>query len=133
MRKGLDQYKQVDLQTSIYNASPHRLIQMLFEGALKNIAAAKGAMAVGSPELVGTHIKKAAEIISGLEEGLDKEAGGELADNLEMLYQHAQDSLVLAQAEKSPERLEHVIAILLELKSGWDQISPEAETSSSTS
>ncbi|GGO84935.1 B-type flagellar protein FliS [Marinobacterium nitratireducens] len=127
MYKGINQYRQIDTETAVHNASPHRLIQMLFEGALKSVTAAKGAMDNGSPAQLGEHIKKAATIIAGLEEGLDKENGGELAENLERLYQHAQDTLVLAQSEKSVAKLDQVTAILLELKSGWDQVAPSAD------
>ncbi|MBR9883895.1 MAG: flagellar export chaperone FliS [Oceanospirillales bacterium] len=127
MNKGINQYRQIDVETDLHNASPHRLIQMLFEGALKSIASARGELQSGTPAGVSQHISKAVQIVGGLEEALDKEAGGEIAENLERLYQHIQDSLVLAQAEKSESRLDQIIELLVELKSGWDQIAPKQE------
>ncbi|GGC07682.1 B-type flagellar protein FliS [Marinobacterium zhoushanense] len=124
MNKGINQYRQIDVETDLHNASPHRLIQMLFEGALKSIASAKGELQSGTPVGVAQHISRAVKIVGGLEEALDKEAGSELADNLERLYQHIQDSLVLAQAEKSESRLDQIALLLIELKEGWDQIAP---------
>ena len=38
----LKQYKDVGLRTDIDSASPHRLIQMLLDGALDKISQAKG-------------------------------------------------------------------------------------------
>lgn len=124
MNKGINQYRQIDVETDLHGATPHRLIQMLFEGALKSISSAKGEMQSGSPVGVSRQISRAVKIVGGLEEVLDKEAGGELAGNLERLYQHVQDSLVLAQAEKSEERLDQIALLLIELKEGWDQIAP---------
>ncbi|MBT5784694.1 MAG: flagellar protein FliS, partial [Candidatus Marinimicrobia bacterium] len=46
-KRGLFQYQDVGLQTSITEANPHRLVQLLFENAIANIQKAKGAMQNG--------------------------------------------------------------------------------------
>lgn len=127
MVKGIGQYKQIDIETALTNASPHRLIQMLFEGALQSLAKAKGVIAHQQPELLSTHIKKTSNILLGLEEGLDLEKGGQIAANLQALYQFMQTELISVQREQSEERLEALIRILSDLKEGWDGIAPKSE------
>ena len=42
--KAGQQYKSINTQTGVVDADPHRLIQMLFAGALEQISVAKGCM-----------------------------------------------------------------------------------------
>lgn len=137
MNKGVNQYQRIDVETSLTNASPHRLIQMLFEGALSSLSAAKGALKDGTSIQVAAHLKKAATIIAGLEEGLDYEKAGpegrDLVSNLESLYQYMQDQLISAQVGQSEAKIEHVISLLIELKSAWDQIRPDVADTTSPS
>lgn len=123
--KGASQYKKVGAQTGVESASPHRLIQMLLEGALEKINLAKGYMQRGETPLKGTHISWAISIIDGLRMSLDKESGGEIADNLDALYDYMGRRLVEANLHNDPEILNEVSGLLLEIKSAWDSI-PEA-------
>jgi len=136
MNKGINQYQRIDVETSLTNASPHRLVQMLYEGALTSLSAAKGALKSGTSVQAATHLKKAANIIAGLEEGLDFDKAGEegrqLTGNLESLYQYMQDQLISAQIEQSEAKVDHIINLLVELKSGWDQIKPDAADATGT-
>jgi len=50
VRNALDQYSRNAVQTGVESANPHRLIQMLMEGALGKIAAAKGKMEHGNSQ-----------------------------------------------------------------------------------
>ncbi|WP_409523835.1 flagellar export chaperone FliS [Nitrincola sp. MINF-07-Sa-05] len=137
MNKGINQYQQINVETSLTNATPHRLVQMLFEGALSSLSAAKGALKDGTSVQVATHMKKAATIIAGLEEGLDYDKAGpdgrELVSNLENLYQYMQDQLISAQVDQSEAKVDHIISLLIELKSAWDQIKPDAADTGSAS
>lgn len=71
----LRQYQQVSTQSQLAEASPHRLIQMLFEGALDRLAQAQGALARGQVAEKGLLIGKVIGIVGGLREGLDKGQG----------------------------------------------------------
>mgnify|MGYP002336209970 CR=1 FL=1 len=75
----LQQYGQVGVQSGVACATPHRLIQMLFDGALDKLALARGHMQRGEVALKGSHIGWVISIIDGLRMSLDKEAGGEIA------------------------------------------------------
>ena len=62
----LQQYTQTNMQTGVEGATPHRLVQMLYEGALDIIAQAKGAMIRKDYMTKGKRVNHAITIISGL-------------------------------------------------------------------
>jgi flagellar protein FliS len=92
----LNKYSQVAVQANTTYASPHRLIQMLLEGALEKIATAKGHLARGSIANKGQQISWALSIIGGLRASLDMSAGGEIAQNLFNLYDYMERRLLHA-------------------------------------
>ncbi|MBS7663072.1 flagellar export chaperone FliS [Pseudomonas lalucatii] len=116
------QYQNVNTQAQAVDASPHRLIQMLMEGGLTRIAQARGAMEREQTALKGELIGKAIGIIGGLREGLDLQQGGELAANLDNLYQYMVSRLLQANAKNDPAPLEEVAGLLREVKTAWDAI-----------
>jgi flagellar secretion chaperone FliS len=122
MRRELNQYRQAGPIAEIAVADPHRLTQMLFEGALERIAVARGAMMQGNVPLKGQKIGQAMDIIEGLRGALDLERGGELAANLDALYDYMTRRLVTGNARNEPEALEEVSTLLREIKAGWDAI-----------
>jgi len=61
-------YSQVKHHSAVEDASPHKLIEMLFDGALERISQAKGAMEHGNVELKGHKINSAINIVNGLRE-----------------------------------------------------------------
>ncbi|WP_417581863.1 flagellar export chaperone FliS [Nitrincola sp.] len=128
MNKGIGQYKQIGVETALVNATPHRLIQMLYEGALTNLANAKGAITNNQLGLLSESIKKTSNILVGLEEGLDLQKGGDIAANLQALYRYMQTELIAAQAARSEQKIDALISIFVDLKSGWDAIDPGKQT-----
>mgnify|MGYP006274920123 CR=1 FL=1 len=124
-RNALAQYGQSSLQSEVAAASPHRLIQMLLEGALEKIAKAKGYLQRGEVAEKGRHIGWALSIVSSLRSSLDFEKGGEIAANLEALYDYMERQLTLANARNSEEMLDEVADLLRDIKSAWDEIPSE--------
>ena len=121
-RSALQQYQQVNAHAQVSEASPHRLIQMLQAGALDRIAQAQGAMSRGQTEMKGMLIGKAIDIIGGLREGLNLEAGGELAANYDRLYDYMARRLIEANRKNDARILDEVAGLMRELKAGWDGI-----------
>ncbi|MBU1331655.1 MAG: flagellar export chaperone FliS [Gammaproteobacteria bacterium] len=119
----LRQYQHVNTHAQAVEATPHRLIQMLMEGGLTRLAQARGAMERGQIALKGELIGKAIGIIGGLRNGLDLNAGGELAANLDNLYEYMVSRLIEANVKNVPEPLDEVADLLRDVKSGWDAIS----------
>jgi len=118
-------YSSVKNQAGVLDASPHRLIQMLFEGALERIAQAKGAMQQNQIARKGELISKAINIVGGLQGSLNDKEGGQLAANLESLYDYIVRRLIKANLDNDPGILDECGRLLGELKSGWDAIAPE--------
>jgi flagellar protein FliS len=116
------QYQSVNTQAQAVDASPHRLIQMLMEGGLTRIAQARGAMEREQTALKGELIGKAIGIVGGLREGLNLQQGGELAANLDSLYQYMVTRLLEANAKNEIAPLDEVAGLLRNVKSGWDAI-----------
>lgn len=125
--QGLKQYQSTSTQSGIFDASPHRLIQMLMEGALEKIAKAKGFMLRKEIEKKGQHISWAIKIIGGLQSSLNKDVGGDLTDNLDNLYDYMCQKLLEANAENSIEKLDEVTGLLATVKEGWDGIEDEVK------
>lgn len=121
----LKQYGQIGAQSGVACATPHRLIQMLFDGALDKLALARGHMQRGEVALKGSHIGWVISIIDGLRMSLDKEAGGEIAQNLDALYSYMQLRLLHANLHNDVEILNEVSALLRTIKDAWDQIPAE--------
>jgi flagellar protein FliS len=123
--KGLKAYQQVNTQTSITDADPHRLIQLLYNGALERINMAKARMQAKDFEGKGKLISKAIEIIGGLRSFLDFEKGGELSARLEGLYDYMERTLFEANLKNDIAKLDEVAKLLRAIKEGWDGIRGE--------
>ena len=118
----LKQYQTVNTQAQALEASPHRLIQMLMEGGLTRIAQARGAMERQQTAMKGELIGKAIGIIGGLRAGLNLEQGGEVAANLDSLYEYMANRLLEANVQNDMAPLDEVAGLLRNVKSGWDVI-----------
>ena len=130
-RSGVNAYTQVGVETGVLAASPHRLISMLFDGALAAIAAASRHMESGDIEKKGEAIAKAVTIIiTGLKSSLNREAGGQLAENLDALYDYMSRRLFEAHVKNDSDMLLEVKNLLTEIKGAWDEIGSAADTTS---
>ena len=86
------------------------------------IAQAQGAMSRDQVELKGMLIGKAIDIVGGLREGLNPEAGGDLAANYDRLYDYMSRRLIEANRTNDAKILDEVAGLLREIKAGWDGI-----------
>src|SRR5690606_26467639 len=116
----MKQYQSVNTNAQLVDASPHRLIQMLMEGGLTRLAQARGAIERGDVALKGTLIGKAVDIVGGLREALNQEAGGEIAANLDNLYAYMTSRLLEANLKNDSAIIDEVAGLLREVKAGWD-------------
>ena len=122
-RFGAKAYANVGIETGVASASPHKLIIMLFEGAMSAISLATTMMKSGDIEGKGKAISKAISIIDdGLRASLNKQEGGEIAINLDSLYEYMSHRLLEANIKNKPEILEEVHTLLAEVKGAWEEI-----------
>jgi flagellar secretion chaperone FliS len=121
----MKQYQQVSVHSGIMDASPHRLVQMLMEGALEKIALAKGNMENKRLSEKGKNIGIAITIIGGLQSSLNYETEGGLAENLNNLYDYMSRRLVVANLHNDQGILDEVAGLMMEIKMGWDSMPDE--------
>jgi flagellar protein FliS len=102
---------------------------LLFDGILVAISKAKQHMI--SQEILEKNeaISKATLLIdSGLRAGLNLEQGGELARNLDDLYNYMLNRLMLAHLNNQPELLDEVYGLLTDIKDAWTTIGINTQT-----
>lgn len=112
---GANQYKQMAVKT----ANRGQLLLMLYEGAIKNVKFAALALERKDIAAKGLYIGKAHDIINELTATLDFEIGGEIARNLERLYNFIVEQLIKANIENSQEPLLAIQKVLETLLDGW--------------
>lgn len=123
-------YARVEAESSLHAADPHKLIAMLFQGALLAIANAKNSMLRKDIPAKSKAISHAIRIISeGLRDSLDKNVGGQLAYDLDALYEYMCVRLVNANLKNDVEILDEVAHLLGEIKGAWDEIRPNSNVS----
>ena len=122
LHSAVNEYSQVGVSSGIEQASPHRLIQMLMDGAIEKVAMAKGFMERNEISKKGGHISWAISIIEGLRSSLDKNAGGDIADNLDDLYDYMIRRLIRSNSENNPDLLDEVVSLLRSIKNAWEEI-----------
>lgn len=112
---GANQYR----QTSVKTANRGQILIMLYEGAIQNVK--KAALAIDKKDMAakGLAIGKAHDIINELTNTLNFEVGGDIARNLERLYNFMTEQLVKANISNSKEPLIAVQKNLETLLEGW--------------
>ena len=125
-RTASEQYTSVNAQTGIVDADPHRLIQMLYTGALEQIAVAKGCIQRNEIAGKGEAISKAIGIVNGLAGSVNHEVESEgLGDRLASLYEFVNSKLTEANINSDENALDEAVPVLKELQAGWNDIRPE--------
>jgi flagellar protein FliS len=112
-------YKRVGVESRVESASPHELIALLFDGLLTSLAVAKVHMAAGNIEAKSQAITKASRIITeGLKGSLDPR-GGDLSDNLGMLYDYCVASLMQAHLKNDAALIDEVVGLIGPVSETW--------------
>jgi flagellar protein FliS len=119
-------YARVGVETGVMGASPHRLIVLLYQGARQAIAQARMHLQLGNVPDRGMAISKAIRIVeSGLQQSLNLEVGGEIAQRLNALYSYMARRLLEANIKQSEAMLVEVDGLLATLEEAWVGIAPE--------
>ena len=122
-------YQRINVETSMHTIDQHQLVSLLYDGVLGAITSARGALARGDVPLKCSSISKAIRIIEeGLGTALDRDNGGELAENLGALYDYCLQRLIQANIRNDDAILEEVAHLIEPIAQGWNEIKkPAAE------
>ena len=113
-------YARIGLETGVAAANPHRLILMLFDGAIAAIADAAAKLSEQRIAGKGQAVSRAIRIIEeGLKASLDLESGGEIAGSLNEMYDYMSRRLLLASLRNDRAGLDEVARLLGELRGAW--------------
>lgn len=114
-------------RNAVMTASPEKIVQMLYDAAIRHLEQSRDALADPSrthSAQVGISLGKALSIIGELRSSLDYDQGGEIAANLGSLYDFAIDQLTQANLSRSATHVDPTLRVMQTLKEGWDGILP---------
>lgn len=123
-KKPIDTYKQVTTSSEV---SPYQTVRLLLEGAHNRLALARQAQQGGNVEVRGLAVSSSLTILGVLQASLDKELGGDIAENLDALYDYMVRRLAGVPVENTPHSLDEVIGLLARIREAWEAIGPEVE------
>lgn len=116
-------YRLVGEESVVHGSSPQQLIVMLFDGLLKSLAVAKGAIQQGDTKLKIRELGKAVRILQeGLMGNLDVQRGGLVASNLSQIYEYCGMRLVQANVRNDVDALDEVRQLLSTVLAGWSEM-----------
>ncbi len=118
-RQAMSAYGAVEVATGVATANSVQLTQMLFDGLVDSLSVARGHILHGATAEKGRALSRASRIVIGLQEGLDFERGGELAQNLGDLYAYVNRRLLHVNACNDLTVLEELHGLMSELRSAW--------------
>jgi flagellar protein FliS len=131
-RYGAARYQTVRSHGQVADASPARLVQVVYEHILSNLATAQGCMGRIRNNMplndVVTKCKamaKAMRLIGHLDATLDMKQGGKISENLHNLYLYMLGQLTTANANNDAAVVSEVANLVRTVKHGWDQIVTE--------
>lgn len=119
-------YRDVGASTALQDASPHRLVALLYEALASQIAGARGALGRGDVAAKGRAIAHAVRIVDeGLRAPLDRRGGGAIAQNLHDVYGYLVQRLTLANVRNDDAMLHECGRLAETLREGWDGIAEQ--------
>lgn len=121
----LAHYRNTSVFGNAEQASPHKLVDMLYAGALERLATARGAIAQGDQMAKVRALTAALEIVQHLKFSLDVERGGAIARNLEALYGYVGTRVLHANLNSDVAAIDEMIDLLRRLKGAWEAM-PQA-------
>ncbi len=115
-------YSNVAIDTGVASADAHGLITMLLDGAINRAGAARVALDKQDYVTAAQKLGDVGAIVAELRACLDHEQGGELATNLERLYDYIQRRLLHANRHRDPAVVLEVMELLAQVHSAWLEI-----------
>ena len=121
VQSALNAYKETNL-SEIEDASPHRLIELTFKDLRKNLLIIRRKIDENE-KIGGLEAAKSVAALEILKSSLNFEQGGEIAKNLQQIYDYSLNQLQLIIKEDKQYELDTVISIITSLVDAWSSIS----------
>lgn len=127
MVKKISLYQEVELHAKVASASPHRLVQLLYEAGLSHLQLAQQLLQLPEADriqraAVDRALAKSVDIVIELRDSLDLNIGSDIPHNLDLLYEYIERRLLHARLKKDLAAVNESLSLLETLKSGWDAI-----------
>ncbi len=120
--KAIESYSTGSTATQAAVANRVELIQMLFDGLIDSLSAARGHIERKAIEEKSKALTRASRIVVGLQAALDLDKGGELASNLNELYSYIVRRLLHVNVHNDLEALKEVHSLITEVREAWQQV-----------
>ena len=122
----LKAYQSVRKATLVEGASPHQLIEMLYDGALSNIAIARQCLLQANRSQMHVHSDKAIAIVQELQGSLKDYETNEISGNLFELYTYIISTMISSEKAMDDEGFGVCAHLLDVLRDAWQAITPES-------
>lgn len=123
-QRASNMYNRVGVETDVLQASPHRLVQLLLDGANDAMTQSLGAIRAGNVEAKGRALSKAVRILDeGLKAALNPSAGN-LAHDLRNLYAYMSMRLTYANLHSDIAAVEECQRLMQPIREAWASIAP---------
>jgi flagellar protein FliS len=111
-------YADTQRETSVSSAKPVELVVMVYQRLLDHLQTGKLQMSEGTDS--SESLTKAVELITkGLKSCLDHEKGGEISQNLLVIYDWTAKEITVARLRRDPEMIQGVINAFVPLAEAW--------------
>ena len=120
--KFAQQYASNYVETAVTEATPHKLIEMLYEGVLKHLNLSKVFIEQKNFEKKSTHVNKTLSILNALRSGVDLKKGKDVGGNLYDLYDYCYRRVFEASSKNDSAIISEVIELIKSLDEAWKQM-----------
>lgn len=116
-------YRQIDVAGRTAEASPHQLVQLLYEELDRALRSLAWATEHRQFSMKSNKATRAIAILFALEAGLDYDRGGDVAKTLGNLYLGARQKIVDASLGTDPQPFIDIADNLAEIAAAWRSVS----------
>jgi flagellar protein FliS len=118
----LNAYKTTAVESAVTEATPHRLMELLYAGVIKNLKLANIFIEQKNYEKKSHHLNKSLAILSSLKSGVSEYETNEVTVNLSALYDYCYRQVFAASVENNTVKIDEVIQLIEPVSQAWQQM-----------